>query len=293
MHPQQSNTIKIAVVQARCVENKSQNLDNVVTHAIDAAEQGADLICLQELFSTRYFCQSENHDHFQLAEPIPGPMANAICKLAEELEVVLVASIFERRSAGVYHNTAIVVERNGEIVGKYRKMHIPDDPFYYEKFYFTPGDLGFRAFDTSVGKIGICICWDQWFPEAARLTALSGAQILVYPTAIGWLEEDKQTCGQTQVSAWKTMMRSHAIANGVFVAAPNRVGQEDQIEFWGNSFVCDPYGEIVAEAPEDLEMVIMADCDLNTVETARTHWPFLRDRRIDAYADLTRRFIDD
>ncbi len=283
----------VAVVQSSCVENKQQNIETAFSAIRHAAGQGADLVCLQELFSSRYFCQSEDHEKFKLAESIPGPTTDSISRLADELKIVVVASMFERRSAGVFHNTAVIIERNGEITGKYRKMHIPDDPFYYEKFFFTPGDLGFQTFNTSVGKIGICICWDQWFPEAARLTALSGAQILIYPTAIGWLAEDKLSCGRAQVSAWQTMMRSHAIANGVFVAAPNRVGVENHIEFWGNSFICDPYGEIITQAPDNSDATILAQCDWSMIETARTHWPFLRDRRIDAYSGLVRRWIDD
>jgi len=247
---------------------------------------------LQELFSSQYFCQSEDHDQFEIAESIPGPTIDRVAALAKELGVVVVAGIFERRAPGLFHNSAAVIESDGSIAGIYRKMHIPDDPYFYEKFYFTPGDLGFQCFDTSVGKIGVCICWDQWFPEAARLTALAGAEVLVYPTAIGWQENEKDTFGASQLSAWQTMMRSHAIANGVFVVAPNRVGVENNIEFWGNSFVADPYGNMIASAGERDAETLLVDCELSLVETARTHWPFLRDRRIDAYEGLTKRMLD-
>ena len=258
-----------------------------------AADQGAELICLQELFQNRYFCQTEDHRQFELAESIPGRTSQTMADLANELNVVIVASLFERRAAGLFHNTAVVFEKDGSIAGKYRKMHIPDDPGFYEKFYFTPGDQGFIAIETSIGKIGVCICWDQWFPEAARLTALAGAQILVYPTAIGWLSEDKLDYGASQLNAWQTVMRSHAITNGVFIVAANRAGTESNIEFWGNSFITDPYGNVMAQGSADQAQVVAAECDLDTIETARTHWPFLRDRRIDAYSGLNRRMIDE
>ncbi|HEY3863933.1 MAG TPA: carbon-nitrogen hydrolase [Verrucomicrobiae bacterium] len=262
-----------------------------------AAAQGARIICTQELFTSEYFCQSENHDYFKLAEPIPGPTTAALQKLARRHRVVIIASLFERRAAGLYHNTAAVIDAKGALMGLYRKMHIPDDPFYFEKFYFTPGDLGFRSWNTPEAKIGVCVCWDQWYPEAARLTALQGAEILFYPTAIGWHPSEKGEHGANQHSAWETMQRSHAVANGCFVAAVNRVGLERPaggagIEFWGQSFVAAPSGKILAKAGVEKEEVLVVQIDLAQVENARTHWPFLRDRRIDAYGDLSKRFID-
>ncbi len=285
-------TVNVAAIQLPCVSDVRENMDRTAEAIKKAAAAGAKLICLQELFSSRYFCQSEDHDQFKLAQTIPGPITERISSLAAELGVVIITGVFERRAPGLFHNSAVIIESDGSIAGIYRKMHIPDDPFFYEKFYFTPGDLGFQCFDTSVGKIGVCICWDQWFPEAARLTALAGAEILVYPTAIGWQAPEKDTFGQSQLSAWQTMMRSHAIANGVFLVAPNRVGVEDNIQFWGHSFMADPYGNMITEADEHGPATIHADCDLSLIETARTHWPFLRDRRIDAYGDLTKRMLD-
>jgi len=285
-------SVKVAAIQLPCVSDAEENLKRTASAITKAASEGANLICLQELFSSLYFCQSEDHEQFKNAQSIPGPITERISSLAADLNVVIVAGVFERRAPGLFHNSAVVIESDGSIAGIYRKMHIPDDPFFYEKFYFTPGDLGFQSFDTSVGKVGVCICWDQWFPEAARLTALAGAEILVYPTAIGWQESEKDTFGDSQLSAWKTMMRSHAIANGVFLVAPNRVGLEDNIEFWGNSFIADPYGNIITESDDSGPATISANCDLSLIETARTHWPFLRDRRIDAYDGLTRRIID-
>jgi N-carbamoylputrescine amidase len=288
----EKKTINVAAIQLPCVSNVEENLDRTVEAIKTAASVGAQLICLQELFSCVYFCQTEDHEQFKLAQTIPGTTTQRISSLAAELGVVIIAGVFERRAPGLFHNSAVVIESDGSIAGIYRKMHIPDDPYFYEKFYFTPGDLGFKCFDTSVGKVGVCICWDQWFPEAARLTALAGAEILVYPTAIGWQAPEKDTFGPSQLSAWQTMMRSHAIANGVFLVAPNRVGVEDNIEFWGHSFIADPYGNIVTEATEHGPATIHANCDLNLIETARTHWPFLRDRRIDAYDGLTKRMLD-
>lgn len=285
--------VQVAALQSSCSDSQFANLDQSVHQIRMAADQGAELICLQELFQNRYFCQTEDHRQFELAESIPGRTSQTMADLANELNVVIVASLFERRAAGLFHNTAVVFEKDGSIAGKYRKMHIPDDPGFYEKFYFTPGDQGFIAIETSVGKIGVCICWDQWFPEAARLTALAGAQILVYPTAIGWLSEDKLDYGASQLNAWQTVMRSHAITNGVFIVAANRVGTESNIEFWGNSFIVDPYGNVMAQGSADQAQVVAAECDLDTIETARTHWPFLRDRRIDAYSGLNRRMIDE
>jgi len=261
----------------------------------EAARRGAQIICLQELFRSQYFCQTEDHRFFSLAEPIPGPSTAELGKLAAELGVVIIASLFEKRAEGLYHNTAAVIDADGRLLGKYRKMHIPDDPQYYEKFYFTPGDLGFRSWDTRFGRIGVLVCWDQWYPEAARLTALSGAQILFYPTAIGWLPGEKAEHGAQQQAAWETIQRSHAIANGVFVCAVNRVGREEGptggLEFWGGSFVSDPGGRIIAQGGTG-EEVVTATLDLGKVDTNRTHWPFLRDRRIDAYADITKRYLD-
>lgn len=286
--------IRVAALQTHCESDGARNLERTCEMIIEAAGQGgAQVICLQELFHSLYFCQSEDHRNFDLAESIPGPTSERLGKLAKELGVVIVAGLFERRAAGLYHNSAITLDADGELVGLYRKMHIPDDPSYFEKFYFTPGDLGFRSAKTRFGEIGVCICWDQWFPEAARLTALRGAELLVFPTAIGWLEEDKIDYGESQLDAWTTMMRSHAIANGVFVVAPNRVGLEDQIEFWGSSFICDPNGVMMQRASSSEGEYIVAECNLDSIDVVRTHWPFLRDRRIDAYHDLTARYLDD
>jgi N-carbamoylputrescine amidase len=277
----------------KCGTDKQANVEKAVQKVGEAARRGANIVCLQELFASQYFCQSEDHRQFDLAEPIPGPTSERMAQAARDNRVVLVTSLFERRTEGLYHNTAVIFDETGQTVGKYRKMHIPDDPLYYEKFYFTPGDLGFRSFETSAGRVGVCICWDQWFPEGARLTALRGAQIIFYPTAIGWLPGEKQQYGASQHSAWETMMRSHAIANGVFVAAPNRVGREGELEFWGASFVCDPNGYIMARASHDQEEIMLVECNLDQIDVVRTHWPFLRDRRIDAYGGLVKRFLDD
>ena len=286
----------IGLVQMRMGSDPIANLDRAVSHIREAARRGARVVCLPELFRTPYFCQREDAALFDLAEPIPGPTSDALAKIARELGVVVVASLFERRAAGVYHNTAVVLDADGTERGRYRKMHIPDDPLYYEKFYFTPGDLGFRAFDTAVGRVGTLVCWDQWYPEAARLTALAGADVLFYPTAIGWHPREKAEYGAAQVNAWQVMQRAHAIANGVYVAAVNRVGHEGSadggIEFWGTSFVSDPFGVVIAEAPRDDEAVLVVECDRAHQEDVRRNWPFLRDRRIDAYGDITRRLID-
>jgi N-carbamoylputrescine amidase len=290
--PHPPTKVKLAVVQMRCTAAKEANVEKALARIAEAAASGADVVCLPELFASLYFCQTEDHAHFALAEPIPGPTSDALAAAAATHRVVVVGSLFERRAPGLYHNTATVYDADGRLVGMYRKMHIPDDPSYYEKFYFTPGDLGFQSFATSRGRIGTCVCWDQWYPEAARLTALLGAQVLVYPTAIGWLLAEKEEYGTSQHSAWETMMRSHAIANGLFVAAPNRVGLEGNIEFWGASFVCDPNGNVLARASHEREETIIVECDLDRIDIVRTHWPFLRDRRIDAYGDLTRRFVD-
>ncbi len=295
--PHMSQSIKVALVQMRCCPNPEENLANALGKIREAACRGAEVVCLPELFRSQYFCQSEEHSNFSLAEPIPGPSTEVIGALAKECAVVVVASLFEKRSAGLYHNTAAVIDSDGTYLGKYRKMHIPDDPLFYEKFYFTPGDLGFRAWNTSKGKLGVCVCWDQWYPEAARLTALRGAQILFYPTAIGWHPSEKKQYGHVQHDSWETMQRSHAIANGCYVAVVNRIGLEmpvggDGIEFWGQSFLCDPSGQILAKAGVDTEEILITEIDLSRLDEQRTHWPFLRDRRIDAYEDIMRRYID-
>jgi N-carbamoylputrescine amidase len=291
-----SNLFTLALVQMRCDADAETNLEKAVAGIRQAAKAGAHLVCLQELFRTQYFCQKQDPSLFDLAETIPGPTTERLSKVAREASQVVVASIFEHRAAGVYHNTAVVFDANGEICGLYRKMHIPDDPLFYEKYYFTPGDLGFRTFDTKVGRIGVLVCWDQWYPEAARLTALQGAGILLYPTAIGWHPREKEQHGQRQHQAWELIQRSHAVANGVFVAAVNRVGHEGAanggLEFWGASFVSDPFGEVLARASHDREEVLLVECDLRRLEETRRNWPFLRDRRIDAYDGLTRRLID-
>jgi N-carbamoylputrescine amidase len=289
------NHVTLGLVQSRTGEDPEANLRKAMDGVREAAGRGAQIICLQELFRSQYFCQVEDHKFFDLAEPIPGPSTERLGALAAELEVVLVASLFEKRAEGLYHNTAAIIDADGRYLGKYRKMHIPDDPQYYEKFYFTPGDLGFRSWDTRYARIGVLVCWDQWYPEAARLTAMSGAQILFYPTAIGWLPPEKAEHGDQQQSAWETIQRSHAIANGVYVCAVNRVGHEGPpdagIEFWGGSFVADPGGRILVKGGTR-EQVLTAECDLTKVSASRTHWPFFRDRRIDAYADLTKRYLD-
>lgn len=288
---------EIGLIQMRCSEDPSENLENAIALIRDAAAQGAQIICLQELFRTVYFCQEENHKYFQYAEAIPGPTTERLSTLAKELQVVIVASLFERRAAGLYHNTAAVIDADGSLLGIYRKMHIPDDPLFYEKFYFTPGDLGFRCWQTKYARVGVLICWDQWYPEAARLTALRGAEIIFYPTAIGWHPSEKAEFGERQHSSWETVQRGHAIANGCYVAVPNRVGHEapaggDGLEFWGRSFIADPAGQILARANGEKPEVLIASIDSKALETQRVHWPFLRDRRIEAYAELTKRFID-
>jgi len=290
--------VKLGLLQSWAESDPESNLQRTLALAHRAADQGAQIISTQELFRSPYFCQSEDHANFALAEPIPdGPSTRAFQQLARERGVVVVASLFERRAAGLYHNTAAVIDADGSYLGMYRKMHIPDDPLFYEKFYFTPGDLGFRAWETKFGRIGVLICWDQWFPEAARLTAMQGAQILFYPTAIGWHPGEKERYGHAHHSSWETIQRAHAVANGCYVAVTNRVGHEtpvggDGIEFWGQSFIANTSGEIVAKAGAQKEAVLVHEVDLGTVDVTRTHWPFLRDRRIDAYGDLTRRLID-
>ena len=276
----------------------AKNLDRAVARVREARRAGADVVCLPELFRSQYFCQREDASLFDLAEPVPGPTTEALGRAAKEAGAVVVAPIFERRAPGLYHNSAAIIDADGEVRGLYRKMHIPDDPAFYEKFYFTPGDLGFRAFDTQAGRIGTLICWDQWYPEGARLTALQGAVVLFYPTAIGWHPHEKETFGAGQRDAWRTIQRSHAIANGVYVAAVNRVGHEKPVpdgaglEFWGTSFLADPFGVVMAEASTDKEEIVVGEVDLARLEDVRRNWPFLRDRRIDAYAGLEKRYID-
>jgi N-carbamoylputrescine amidase len=289
--------VTLGLLQHACSADPVANRARMLALAERAARRGAHIICTQELFCSKYFCQSEDHRNFGLAETIPGPSTDALGALARRRGVVVIASVFEKRASGLYHNTAAIIDADGSLLGIYRKMHIPDDPLYYEKFYFTPGDTGFRAWTTRFGRIGVLICWDQWFPEAARLTALQGAEILLYPTAIGWHPKEKKRLGAVQHGAWETAQRAHAIANGCFVAACNRVGREalagnDGIEFWGRSFVAGPSGEVLARASTAKEEVLLALVDLAAVDDTRTHWPFLRDRRIDAYGDLTRRFRD-
>ena len=286
----------VGLVQMRCTDDASKNQAVAEKGIREAAKKGAKIVCLPELYRGLYFCQSEDHAQFKLAESIPGPGTKALGALAKELKIVIVGSLFERRAAGLYHNTSVVLDTDGSLSGIYRKMHIPDDPLYYEKFYFTPGDLGFKAIDTKHGKVGTLVCWDQWYPEAARLTALQGAPVLFYPTAIGWHPSEKKEWGETQVQAWQTMQRSHAIANGVYVVGVNRIGHEGDkkagIEFFGSSFIFDPYGRTIAQASHDKSEVLTAEIDTDMVETARQHWPFLRDRRIDAYAGITQRHLE-
>ncbi len=286
----------IALVQMQCSTDPDDNLRRACEKLREAAARGAQVICLPELFRTQYFCQVEDAKLFDLAEPIPGPTTQALSEVARETRTVVVGSVFERRAPGVYHNTAVVFETDGSIRGIYRKMHIPDDPLYYEKYYFTPGDLGFQAIETSVARVGTLVCWDQWYPEAARLTALKGAEVLFYPTAIGWHPAEKAEFGEAQASAWETMQRAHAISNGLFVAAVNRIGHEGPseggLEFWGGSFVADPFGRILARAGRDAEEILIVQCDPRVTEETRRNWPFLRDRRIDAYGPITQRFLD-
>jgi len=286
----------LGLVQMRCSADGDANLEKAVHFIRQADQNGADIICLPELFRSLYFCQRVDPALFELAEPVPGPTTDKLGEVAKQIGKVIVASVFERRSAGVYHNTAAILDADGSLAGIYRKMHIPDDPLYYEKYYFTPGDIGFQAFNTRFGRIGTLVCWDQWFPEAARLTALKGAQVLVYPTAIGWHPREKSQFGAGQHDAWEVSQRGHAVANGVYVAAINRVGHEGPadagLDFWGASFVSDPFGAVVKRASHDQEEVLVVECDLKKQEEIRRNWPFMRDRRIDAYGDLTKRVID-
>jgi N-carbamoylputrescine amidase len=299
----QPEKFRVGLVQMRSGPEPENNLQAATQWARKAAKQGAQIVCLPELFQTQYFCQREDAALFDLAEGIPGPATEVFSRLAREAGVAVVVSVFEKRAPGVYHNTAVIIDADGSLCGIYRKMHIPDDPLYYEKFYFAPGDLGFKVFDTRFGKIGALVCWDQWYPEGARLTAMQGAQVLFYPTSIGWHPAEKAKYGEGQYDAWRTIQRSHAIANGVYVAAVNRVGHETGnvrgrstdgagLEFWGGSFLCDPFGKVLAEAGHDREEILIGEIDLRIIEEVRRNWPFLRDRRIDSYAPITQRFLD-
>jgi N-carbamoylputrescine amidase len=282
----------VRLVQMRCGADPTENLASRRCARRRGSATRRQIVCLQELFRSRVLCQREDAALFDLAEPIPGPSTEALGRVAAEQRVVIVASLFEKRAEGVFHNTAAMIEADGTIAGLYRKMHIPDDPLYYEKYYFTPGDIGFRSFATQAGRVGALVCWDQWFPEAARLTALSGAEILFYPTAIGWHPSEKAQYGEAQYAAWETIQRAHAIANGVFVAAVNRVGVEGGLEFWGGSFVCDPFGRVLARASHDREEILIVECDRRLIGETRRNWPFLRDRRVDAYDGLLKRYLD-
>ncbi len=291
----ETGKFRVGLIQMSSAIDPGENLEKAKWRIREAARRGARIICLQELFRSHYFCQREDHALFALAEPVPGPTTEALGALARELEVVLIAPVFERRAAGIYHNSAAVIDADGSLAGLYRKMHIPDDPLYFEKFYFTPGDLGFPSFDTRYGRLAVMVCWDQWYPEAARLASLGGATILFYPTAIGWHPSEKTEHGAAQVDAWRTIQRGHAIANGIYVAAVNRVGREGLedggLEFWGNSFVADPFGRVLAEASQNEDETLVVDCDPARVEKIRRLWPFLRDRRIDAYGPIAQRWL--
>lgn len=295
-----ANKFTIGLVQMRCTANANDNLARAIEKIREAAKRGAQIISLHELFRSEYFCRTEDPELFNLAEAVPGPTTETLARIAKELNVALVISLFERRAAGVYHNTCAVLDADGSFLGKYRKMHIPDDPLYYEKFYFTPGDLGFLNFDTKFARIGVQICWDQWYPEGSRLIALSGAQVIFYPTSIGWHPHEKAQVGAEQLDAWITMHRSHAIANGIYAAAVNRLGFEGQpekgdpgLEFWGNSFVADPFGQVISKAAADCEEILVLECDPAKSEDTRRNWPFLRDRRIDAYSPILNRWLEE
>ena len=294
---------RVGLVQMSATPDPGKNLQRAIDRLHQASAKGAQIVCLPELFQTQYFCQREDAGLFDLAEPIPGPTTSRLAEVAATLRMVVIASLFEKRAPGVYHNTAVMIDADGSLRGIYRKMHIPDDPLYYEKYYFTPGDLGFKAFDTHLGRIGTLVCWDQWYPEGARLTALQGAQVLFYPTAIGWHPDEKEKFGEAQYDAWQTIQRAHAIANGVYVAVVNRVGFEDGdirgnkapgkgLEFWGGSFIADPFGRVVAKASHDKEEILIGEVDTRVIEDTRRNWPFLRDRRIDSYGLITSRLID-
>jgi N-carbamoylputrescine amidase len=296
MQSSTTDKFRVGLVQMSCGLDPNENLEKAKWRIREAAAGGAQIICLQELFRSQYFCREESAELFALAESIPGPTTETLGALAKELGVVVIASLFERRAAGLYHNTAAVIGADGKITGLYRKMHIPDDPLYFEKFYFTPGDLGFVNFNTSFARVGVLVCWDQWYPEAARLSSLSGANILFYPTAIGWHPAEKAEYGAGQLDAWRTIQRSHAIANGIYVAAVNRVGFEGPpdrgLEFWGSSFVADPFGKVIAEASASGEEILIVECDPHKAEEVRRNWPFLRDRRVDAYSPILQRWLD-
>ena len=286
------SVVKIGTVQMSCVADKAANITKTIEQVKIAASKGAQIVCLQELFTSLYFCDVEDHDNFLLAEAIPGPSTDILCKVAAELNVVIIASLFEKRAMGLYHNTTAVIDADGSYLGKYRKMHIPDDPGYYEKFYFTPGDLGYKVFKTKYATVGVLICWDQWYPEASRITALMGADILFYPTAIGWAHRQNEETNTEQYNAWQTIQRSHAVANGVPVVSVNRVGDEGDMKFWGGSFIANPFGTLLYKATHDKEETVVTEVDLARSEYYRTHWPFLRDRRVDSYEPITKRFID-
>ena len=292
----QHSKFRIGLIQMACSKDPNENLAKAEWRIREAAGKGAQIVCVQELFRSQYFCQREDAALFDLAEPVPGPTSESFARLAHDLQVAIVGSVFERRAAGVYHNTALVVDADGSLLGIYRKMHIPDDPGYYEKYYFAPGDLGFPCFDTRFARVAPLVCWDQWYPEAARLAALAGAQVLFYPTAIGWHPAEKARDGAAQLDAWRTIQRAHAIANGLYVAAVNRVGYEGPpetgLEFWGGSFVVDPFGQVLAEASHDREETLVVECDPRRIEEVRRDWPFLRDRRIDAYTGIVSRLIE-
>lgn len=285
--------VQVGIVQMSCTANKHENLQKAIVKVKEAAAKGAQIVCLQELFTSLYFCDVEDHDNFQLAEAIPGPSTDELSKVAADLGVVIIASLFEKRAQGLYHNTTAVIDADGSYLGKYRKMHIPDDPGFYEKFYFTPGDLGYKVFKTKFATIGVLICWDQWYPEAARITALMGAEILFYPTAIGWATTQDEATNVEQYNAWQTIQRSHAVANGVHVVSVNRVGEEAGVQFWGGSFFANPFGTVIYQTSHNNEEVIVQELDLNKTDYYRTHWPFLRDRRIDSYQPITKRLIDE
>jgi N-carbamoylputrescine amidase len=287
--------VKVGLVQMSCTADKQDNLVKAMQKVREAAAKGAQIVCLQELFTSLYFCDTEDYEHFALAEPIPGPSTDVISKLAGELGVVIIASLFEKRAQGIYHNTTAVIDADGTYLGKYRKMHIPDDPSYYEKFYFTPGDLGYKVFNTKFANIGVLICWDQWYPEAARITSLMGAEILFYPTAIGWATSQDEQTNTEQYGAWQTIQKSHAVANGIHVVSVNRVGLEQNgaMKFWGGSFIANPLGTVLHQSSHDAEEVVVKELDLSKTDTYRTHWPFMRDRRIDSYLPITRRYIDE
>ena len=287
--------VSVGLVQMSCSPDKQENLSKAIDKIKEAAAKGAQIVCLQELFTSLYFCDTENYDHFSLAESIPGPSTDTLSAVARELNVVIIASLFEKRAQGLYHNTTAVLDADGTYLGKYRKMHIPDDPAYYEKFYFTPGDLGYKVFETKFAKLGVLICWDQWYPEAARITALMGAEILFYPTAIGWATSQDETTNKEQYNAWQTIQRSHAVANGIHVVSVNRVGyeQDGAMKFWGGSFISNPFGSLLYLASHDEEEVHVQEIDLDLSDRYRTHWPFLRDRRIDSYLPITKRFLDE